>query len=93
MNTFFENLGVKPGDIIKSINGTEYNLDNIRNLIMNSMGWKVGEDFKMIVVRDGEELSFESKLEQPKIEKSTLKAKDLEPSTEAYQLRQAWLKS
>ncbi len=93
MNTFFENLGVKPSDIIKSINGTEYNLDNIRNLIMNSMGWKEGDDFKMTVIRDGEELSFESKLEQPKIEKSTLKAKDLESSSDAYQLRQAWLKS
>ncbi len=93
MNTFFTDLGVESGDIIKSINGTAYNLDNIRNLIMNSMGWKEGDDFKMTVIRDGEELTFESKLEQPKIEKSTLKAKDLESSSNAYQLRQAWLKS
>ena len=93
MNTFFNDLGVEPGDIIKSINGTTYNLDNIRNLIMNSMGWKEGDDFKMTVIRDGEEQSFESKLEQPKIEKSTLKAKDLESSSNAYQLRQSWLKS
>ncbi|SHE76410.1 Predicted metalloprotease, contains C-terminal PDZ domain [Psychroflexus salarius] len=93
MNTFFNDLGVEPGDIIKSINGTTYNLDNIRNLIMNSMGWKEGDDFKMTVIRDGEELTFESKLEQPKIEKSTLKAKDLELSSNAYQLRQSWLKS
>lgn len=93
MNTFFKDLGVKEGDIIKSINGTEYNLDNIRNLIISSMSWQAGEDFSMTVMRDGETIKFETTLKQPQIEKSSLKAKDLSENSEAYLLREAWLKS
>jgi predicted metalloprotease with PDZ domain len=92
MNSFFKALGVKGGDVIKSINGTDYTLENIRNLISTSMAWEEGEDFKMTVERDGEELTFEGKTTQPFTNKTSLQSEDLEETDPKFQLRQAWLK-
>jgi predicted metalloprotease with PDZ domain len=92
MNSFFEELGVKGGDVISSINGTDYTLENIRNLISASMAWGEGEDFKITVERDGEELTFEGKTSQPFINKTTLQSQELEETDPKFQLRQSWLK-
>ena len=62
MNSFFKDLGLKPGDVIKSVNGTEYKMDNVRNMIGASMGWQEGDDFKITIKRDDEEMSFKGKL-------------------------------
>lgn len=92
LNSFFKDLGVKGGDVIKSINGTEYTLQNIRPLIMTSMGWEDGRDFKMTIVRDGEEMTFEGKTAQPFTTKTSLKSTDLDSDDPKFKLRQAWLK-
>ena len=92
MNSFFKELGVKGGDVIKSINGTDYTLENIRNLISTSMAWGEGEDFKMTVERDGEELTFEGKTTQPFTNKTSLQSEELEETDPKFLLRQAWLK-
>ncbi len=92
MNTFFSELGVEGGDIIKTINGKEYSLQNIRPLVMSSMSWEEGQEFTMTVDRDGEEVTFETKTEQPFITKESLQSMDLEASDERYKLREAWLK-
>ncbi|NEV93103.1 peptidase M61 [Psychroflexus sp. YR1-1] len=92
MNSFFKDLGVKGGDVIKSINGTEYSLENIRNLISTSMAWPEGEDFTMIVIRDGEEVTLEGKTAQPYVKKTSLQAVDLDSDNPKFELRQAWLK-
>lgn len=92
MNSFFKELGVKGGDVIKSINGTDYTLENIRNLISTSMAWGEGEDFKMTVEREGEELTFEAKTTQPYTNKTSLQSEELEESDPKFELRQAWLK-
>ncbi|MFD0932824.1 peptidase M61 [Psychroflexus salinarum] len=92
MNSFFKDLRVQGGDVIKSINGTKYTLENIRPLIMTSMGWQEGEDFTMTVIRDGEEMTFEGKTSQPYIEKTTLQSVELESENPKFKLRQAWLK-
>lgn len=92
MHSFFKELGLKPGDVIKSINGKEYSMENVRNMIAASMGWQEGDDFKIVIKRDDEEMSFKGKLEQPMLKKSTLKAKELDESSDAFQLREAWLR-
>jgi len=92
MNSFFKDLGVEGGDVIKSINGTEYTLENIRPLIMTSMGWQEGEDFKIVIVRDGEEMTFEGKTSQPYIEKTSLQSMEVDAKDPKFKLRQAWLK-
>ncbi|MFN2261773.1 MAG: peptidase M61 [Psychroflexus sp.] len=92
MNSFFSELGVEGGDIIKTINGTDYSLQNIRPLIMSSMSWGEGQEFKMTVERDGEEVIFETETTQPYINKTSLKSMDLDDSDERLKLRKAWLK-
>lgn len=92
MNTFFKNLGVQPGDVIKSINGTAYNLDNVRNLVMASMGWSEGDDFEMTIMRNDQEMKLEGELQQPQVEQLSLKAKELDENAPALKLREAWLK-
>lgn len=92
MNSFFKDLGVEGGDVIKSINGTEYTLENIRPLIMTSMGWQEGEDFKIVIVRDGEEMTYEGKTSQPYIEKTSLQSMEVNAEDPKFKLRQAWLK-
>lgn len=92
LNSFFKDLGVEGGDVIKSINSKEYSLENIRGLIMTSMNWQEGEDFKMTVIRNGEEMTFEGELEQPYIKKVELESMKLDPENPKYKLRQAWLK-
>jgi predicted metalloprotease with PDZ domain len=92
MNSFFKELGVKGGDVISSINGIDYTLENIRNLISASMTWGEGEDFKITVERDGGELTFEGKTSQPFINKTTLQSQELEETDPKFQLRQSWLK-
>lgn len=92
MNTFFKDLGIKGGDVIKTLNGTSYNLQNIRSLISNSMTWGEGEPFTITVERDGEEMTFEGVTQQPYIEKITLTSENLDTDNPKYILRQAWLK-
>lgn len=92
MNSFFKDLGVEGGDVIKSINGTEYTLENIRNLISTSMAWEEGQDFEMTIERDGEEMTFEGKTSQPYTNKTSLKSVELDSDAAKFKLRQAWLK-
>ena len=43
-NIFMTTLGIKANDHILAINGTNYNLDNIYDLIMSSENWKEGDE-------------------------------------------------
>ena len=92
LNTFFKDLGVKGGDVIKSVNGTAYNLQNIRNLISTSMTWADGEAFTITVERDGEEMTFRGETKTPYTQKIFLNSEDLGPDDPKYILRQSWLK-
>lgn len=92
LNSFLTDLGIEGGDIIKSVNGTEYNLDNIRNLIIGSFGWKEGDDIAMVVKRGEEEITLTGKISKPTIEKNIIKEN---PSATEKQiaLRKAWMKN
>lgn len=92
MNSFFKDLGIQKGDSIKSINGTGYTLQNIRNLISTSMAWEEGEDFKITILRDGKEMTFEGKTAQPYIKKTSLESAEIDSDNPKFRLRQAWLK-
>ena len=89
-NSFFTALGVQGNDVIKSINGTNYNLDNIRDMIIGSFNWKEGDDFTMTVVRDDKEIILTGKLSKPTLLKKSLIADESNPETS--KLREAWLK-
>lgn len=92
LNSFLKDMELEGGDIIKSINGTEYTIDNAYALIMTSQGWKEGEELKMIIDRDGKEMTLKGKVSPATLMKTSYKSLDL-PTTDArVQLREAWLR-
>ncbi|GLB48938.1 M61 family metallopeptidase [Neptunitalea lumnitzerae] len=92
LNTAITALGIKGGDVIKSINGTEYTLDNVQQMIISSFGWTPGDEIEMVVVRDGEEVTLKGTYVAPKGVQNILKPAD--DATEAQTtLRNAWLKN
>ena len=91
LNSFLTQLGVQGGDVIKSVNGTAYNMQNVRNMIMASFGWKEGDDVTMVVVRDGKEVTLTGKVTPPMTVKKSI---TVNPNATPAQLKlkEAWLK-
>ncbi|MGM1055794.1 MAG: peptidase M61 [Bacteroidota bacterium] len=93
LNSFLEQLGIENGDIIKSVNDTEYTIENVYELVMKSQSWTEGEDIKMTILRDGEELVLTGKIIQPTDNQIKLREADLPGNHPKVQLRKAWLKN
>jgi predicted metalloprotease with PDZ domain len=87
-NVFMTSLGIKGNDVLKAFNGTEYNLDNIYDLIMSSESWKDGEAITVTITRDGKDQVIKGKINLPKEIKAGFMA--VEKSKEA--VKNAWLK-
>ena len=93
LNSFLEKLGVKNGDVIKSVNDTEYTVQNVYDLVMKSQAWTEGEDIKMKVLRGEEEVVLTGKITQPTAKQIMLKEARLPENDSKVQLRKAWLKN
>ncbi|TXK74309.1 peptidase M61 [Mesonia sp. HuA40] len=91
LNSFLKNAGLQGGDIIKSINRQNFNLDNIMNLILTSRNWKEGDKIEMQVERDGALLNLKTKVITPVLIKKELKNMDLPLEDPRVELRNAWL--
>ncbi|MDP5061462.1 MAG: peptidase M61, partial [Maribacter sp.] len=92
LNSFFNNLKLKGGDIFRVINGQEINLESLRPVIGESFGWTPQTPITMTVERDGEMISVEGVAGQPV--KKVKKIVALEGENEATdKLRNAWLKN
>lgn len=93
-NSFLRDLGVQPKDRLVSINDKKYDLTNIQGLVMNSFGWKPGEDIKMVVKRQGKEVTLEGKITEPMGLSHTLAPEDNIPATDKRViLRNAWMRN
>lgn len=92
LNSFLKEVGLKGGDIIKSINGTVYNAQNIYDLITASQNWNVGDPITFVIARDGKEITLESKIVEPTAVGKKL-SEIQNPSNEQMELRNSWLKS
>lgn len=92
LNSFLEELGVQNGDIIKSVNGTPYDIQNVYELVMNSQSWQEGEAISIAVLRDDKEIALTGKISQPTDIKMRLKEEALAPGDSKAELREAWLK-
>lgn len=91
MNSFLKDLGIEGGETLKSINGTEYTIQNVYDLISASEEWENGDDISMVVVRDGEEVSLEGKVSTPMdTDKKLMEVQNADG--EKIELRNAWLK-
>jgi len=90
-NTFLKELGVEGGDVIKSVNGEEYNVQNVYELIRKSQEWKEGDDFTMTIVRNEEEMQLKAKVSTPMDTQMTL-SEVQNADGDKIELRNAWLK-
>lgn len=93
LNTFLQELGVKGGDVIVSVNGKEYNVQNAFELVMTSQSWQEEDDISMTVKRNGEEIELSGKVMQPKDTRTIITEMDLPQDDQRVQLRESWLKS
>ena len=90
-NTFWAQQGVKPGDIIRKVGGTELTLQNAQVLIGGMYQWQPGQDYEITIERDGKEMVFKGKLEQAYTTSKTL-TEDENATAEQVATRNAWLK-
>ena len=91
LNSFFKNLGVEGGDIIKSINKSPINLESIRPIIQQSFGWDSEQEMSMVVERDGEVISLNTTAEKPVLNVETIAPQD-GATEQQLKLRNDWLK-
>lgn len=92
LSTFFTKTGLKAGDLIRSINGKNYNVQNIYDLISDSMKWTEGEEISIVVVRNGSEEEINAKVIEPMSIGLRL-VEVMNADGEQMELRHSWLKS
>lgn len=91
-NTGLIALGVKSGDIIKTINGETVSIQNARQVLGKSMQWKVGDSLTFEIVRNEKTIKLEGKAIAPKTEQKSLVIEELPAENAKTKLRKAWLK-
>ncbi|MBO6524934.1 MAG: peptidase M61 [Balneolaceae bacterium] len=90
LNSSHIELGIQPGDEIKSVNGIEYTLENAQPLIGGSFSWTPDTELIMVLVRDGEEIEVSGVAGNPTVISKNLIEKE-EATEEQIQLRNYWL--
>lgn len=88
LNIFMKTLGIKNNDILIAINDTNYNLDNIYDLIMLSSSWKEGDAISVKIKRNGKEQILKGKVALPMDEIDGYHATD----NSKAKLKEGWLK-
>lgn len=88
MNSFFTELGLQASDVITAINDTNYNLDNIYDMIMASEGWKQDDAITVSIKRDEKNLVIQGKVKLPMEDQDGFEA----TNQERMKLKDAWLK-
>lgn len=90
-NSFWNDLGVQPGDVIKNINGTDLTMQNANDVLQKVFMWGLDQDVKVTLERKGEEVVIESKTVQSYTTGEKLQPKP-NATPEQVKLREAWLK-
>jgi len=90
-NSFWKSQGVKAGDVIKKVNGTDLTLANAQGVIGGMFGWEEGQEITMDLERDGKPMLIKAIL--TKAYAADERIVEDENATEAQKaLRAAWLK-
>ncbi|SEQ97534.1 Predicted metalloprotease, contains C-terminal PDZ domain [Hyunsoonleella jejuensis] len=90
-NSFWEEQGAQPNDVIKSINGTELTLMNANQVLQEVFMWKPGKDIEVVLDRNGEEIVIKTTTTQGYTTGEGLIEKDNATDAQVA-LRKAWLK-
>ena len=88
LNSFFTELGLEAGDVILAINETNYNLDNIYDMIMASEGWNQDDPISVRIRRADKTQVIQGKVKLPMEDRDGFEA----TNTELSKLKEAWLK-
>ena len=88
LNSFMTTLGLQNEDKILAVNGTNYNLDNIYDLVLGSANWKDGENMTIKIKRNGKEQELKGKVNMPKEIQEGYQSTNVSKKS----LSEAWLK-
>jgi predicted metalloprotease with PDZ domain len=88
LNNFMKTIGLKNNDAVLAINNTNYNLDNIYDMIMSSMNWKEGDVITVKIKREGKEQLLKGKVTLPTEEVEGYQSTD----NSKAKLKESWLK-
>ncbi|HDZ06875.1 peptidase M61 [Maribacter sp.] len=92
LNSFFDDLKLQGGDIFRTINGQDINLETLRPIIGESFTWTPDTEISMTVERDGEIVAVKGVVGKPmKKVKKIVPLQDMEQKI--IDLRNAWLKN
>lgn len=90
LNTSLLELGVMPGDILKSVNGLEASLENMQQIIPQSFQWTADTELTLTINRNGEDFKLQGVVGTPLYPQQKLQ--EIENATdEQIQLRNWWL--
>ena len=91
LNSSMRDLGLEQGDILKTVNGQELNMESAQNILMGSLSWTPETALDFRIERDGKELNLKGSVGVPKAQKFGIQP--LEDQTpQQLSLREAWLK-
>lgn len=88
LNSFFTELGLESGDVILAINDTNYNLDNIYDMIMASEGWNQDDAISVRIRRADKNQVIQGKVKLPMEDRDGFEA----TNNNLNKLKEAWLK-
>jgi predicted metalloprotease with PDZ domain len=80
-----------PGDVMEKYDGKDITLGSYQKMMSKTKALKVGESFKLTVIRDGKEIELNAKVGAQEI-KHVFKVKT-DATPEQLELRNAWLKN
>ncbi len=90
-NSFWNDNGVLPGDVLKSVDGKELTLATAQQILTAMYMWQPGTDINVVLDRKGEEIVIKTKLTQSYTTGTKL-VEDVNATEAQKAIRQAWLK-
>ncbi|MEQ3664337.1 MULTISPECIES: peptidase M61 [unclassified Olleya] len=90
-NSFWNDNGVLPGDVLKSVDGKELTLATAQQILTAMYMWQPGTDINVVLDRKGEEIVIKTKLTQSYTNGTKL-VEDANATEAQKAVRQAWLK-
>ena len=91
LNSFFNDLELKGGDVLRAINGEKITIESLRPIIGESFSWTPEKVIEVTVERNGEMVTVKGTVGSPmKMVKKITLIKDA--TEKEVSLRNAWLK-
>jgi predicted metalloprotease with PDZ domain len=90
-NSFWNDNGVLPGDVLKSVDGKELTLATAQQILTAMYMWQPGTDINVVLDRKGEEIVIKTKLTQSYTNGTKL-VEDANATEAQKAVRQAWIK-